>query len=83
MPENADAAPADASPGPEPDWRRNFHAVWPALFATSMGLMAVLPMLPLYVDPGDLVLDPTVLSFRVLTNCDKVDSFIQCSEARK
>ncbi len=29
--------------------RRNFHAVWPSLFATSMGLMAFLPVLPLYV----------------------------------
>jgi MFS transporter, DHA1 family, multidrug resistance protein len=40
---------------------RNFHAVWPSLFATSMGLMAFLPMLALYVqerfhvdDPGEL-----------------------------
>ena len=31
----------------------------------------------------DLVLDPTVLSFRVLTNCDQIDSFIQCSKARQ
>lgn len=30
-------------------WRRNFHAVWPSLFATSMGLMAFLPTLALYV----------------------------------
>ena len=30
-------------------WRRNFRAVWPSLFATSMGLMAFLPMLPLYI----------------------------------
>lgn len=29
--------------------RRNFHAVWPSLFATSMGLMAFLPTLALYV----------------------------------
>jgi DHA1 family multidrug resistance protein-like MFS transporter len=29
--------------------RRNFHAVWPSLFATSMGLMAFLPVLALYV----------------------------------
>ncbi|MCU0863183.1 MAG: MFS transporter [Planctomycetes bacterium] len=42
--------------------RRNFHAVWPSLFATSMGLMAFLPMLPLYVqerfaidDAGELL----------------------------
>ena len=31
-------------------WKRNFHAVWPSLFATSMGLMAVLPTLPLYIE---------------------------------
>ncbi len=30
-------------------WRRNFFAVWPSLFAVSMGLMAFLPMLPIYV----------------------------------
>jgi DHA1 family multidrug resistance protein-like MFS transporter len=29
--------------------RRNLIAVWPSLFATSMGLMAFLPVLPLYV----------------------------------
>jgi len=29
--------------------RRNFHAVWPSLFATSTGLMAFLPVLTLYV----------------------------------
>ncbi|MBZ0152127.1 MAG: MFS transporter [Planctomycetes bacterium] len=38
---------------------RNFRAVWPSLFATAMGLMAFLPVLPLYVkerfgfDDGD------------------------------
>lgn len=30
-------------------WRRNLWAVWPSLFAVSMGLMAFLPMLPIYV----------------------------------
>ena len=30
-------------------WRRNFFAVWLSLFAVSMGLMAFLPMLPIYV----------------------------------
>ncbi|MGA0058914.1 MAG: MFS transporter [Planctomycetota bacterium] len=29
--------------------RRNFLAVWPSLFVVSMGLMAFVPMLPLYI----------------------------------
>jgi len=48
---------------PEQDWRQNFHAVWPALFATSMGLMAVLPMLPLYIEERFGITDPEELTF--------------------
>ena len=42
-------------------WRRNLLSVWPGLFATSLGLMAVIPALPFYLeerygltDPGEL-----------------------------
>ena len=31
------------------EWQRNFLAVWPSMFATSTGLMAVIPMLPLFL----------------------------------
>jgi DHA1 family multidrug resistance protein-like MFS transporter len=40
-------------------WQRNFHAVWPSLFATSMGLMAFLPVLALYVRDSFAISDPT------------------------
>ncbi|MBK8975264.1 MAG: MFS transporter [Planctomycetes bacterium] len=30
-------------------WQRNFRAVWPSLFVVSAGMMAFVPMLPLYV----------------------------------
>jgi MFS transporter, DHA1 family, multidrug resistance protein len=43
--------------------RRNFHAVWPSLFATSMGLMAFLPMLPLYVQERFGIEDAAELLF--------------------
>lgn len=39
-------------------WRRTFHAVWPSLFATSMGLMAFLPTLALYVGERFQITDP-------------------------
>lgn len=44
-------------------WKRNFHAVWPSLFATSMGLMAVLPILPLYIEERFGIADPHDLTF--------------------
>ncbi|MEO6598004.1 MAG: MFS transporter [Planctomycetota bacterium] len=43
--------------------RRNFHAVWPSLFATSMGLMAFLPVLALYVQERFGIDDPKELAF--------------------
>jgi MFS family permease len=42
---------------------RNFHAVWPSLLATSMGLMAFLPTLPLYVQERFGIDDPAELTF--------------------
>jgi len=42
---------------------RNFHAVWPSLFATSMGLMAFLPTLALYVGERFAITDPGELAF--------------------
>lgn len=44
-------------------WRRNFHAVWPSLFATSMGLMAFLPVLTAYVGERFRIEDPRELAF--------------------
>lgn len=43
--------------------RRNFHAVWPSLFATSMGLMAFLPVLALYVRERFAIDDGPELAF--------------------
>ena len=43
--------------------RRNFHAVWPSLFATSMGLMAFLPVLALYVQERFEIDDGAELAF--------------------
>lgn len=40
------------------DWRRNFLAVWPSLFVVSMGLMAFIPMLPLYLEERFGITDP-------------------------
>jgi len=45
--------------------RRNFHAVWPSLFATSMGLMAFLPVLALYVQERFGIDEPAELAFWV------------------
>jgi DHA1 family multidrug resistance protein-like MFS transporter len=42
---------------------RNFRAVWPSLFATSMGLMAFLPVLALYVKERFGIRDPAELRF--------------------
>jgi len=37
---------------------RNFLAVWPSLFVVSMGLMAFVPMLPLYIEERFAIDDP-------------------------
>jgi MFS family permease len=37
---------------------RNFLAVWPSLFVVSMGLMAFVPMLPLYIEERFGIEDP-------------------------
>ncbi len=42
---------------------RNFHAVWPSLFATAMGLMAFLPVLSLYVKERFGIEDPQRLAY--------------------
>ena len=42
---------------------RNFHAVWPSLLVTSMGLMAFLPTLPLYLHEQFRIEDPAELLF--------------------
>ncbi|HLQ38759.1 MAG TPA: MFS transporter [Planctomycetota bacterium] len=44
-------------------WRRNFHAVWPSLFATSMGLMAFLPVIADYVRERFAITDAQQLAF--------------------
>ncbi len=36
--------------GAEFDWKRNYFAVWPSMLFVSMGLMAILPSLPLYIE---------------------------------
>ncbi len=41
----------------------NFHAVWPSLFATAMGLMAFLPVLALYVKERFGIDDPQELAW--------------------
>lgn len=43
--------------------RRNYLAVWPSLFATSMGLMAFLPMLALHVQEQFAIDDANELAF--------------------
>src|SRR5436190_10655912 len=43
-------------------WQRNFHAVWPSLFATSMGLMAFLPVLALHIRERFEITDPIELT---------------------
>ncbi|MEM7201590.1 MAG: MFS transporter [Planctomycetota bacterium] len=42
-------------------WRRNFIAVWPGLFATSLGLTAVIPTLPLYIEERFGITDPAAI----------------------
>ncbi|MBK8100854.1 MAG: MFS transporter [Planctomycetes bacterium] len=44
-------------------WQRNYLAVWPSLFATSMGIMAYLPVLALYVEERFGITDPIELAF--------------------
>lgn len=39
-------------------WRRNFFAVWPSLFLVSLGLMMVIPTLPIYVEEKCGITDP-------------------------
>ena len=43
--------------------RRNFWAVWLALFTTSMGLMAFLPVLALYVEEEFGIREPREVAF--------------------
>ena len=43
--------------------RRNFRAVWIALFTTSLGLMAFLPVLALYVEEEFGIRDPQEVAF--------------------
>lgn len=43
--------------------RQNFRAVWLALFTTSLGLMAFLPVLALYVEEEFGVTDPQQVAF--------------------
>lgn len=43
--------------------RRNFRAVWLALFTTSLGLMAFLPVLALYVEEEFGIRDPQEVAF--------------------
>ncbi|MBL8748407.1 MAG: MFS transporter [Planctomycetes bacterium] len=43
--------------------RRNFHAVWPSLFATSTGLNAFLPVLAFYVQERFGIVDGAELAF--------------------
>lgn len=52
MPAAAVSSPALFSAG------RNFAAVWPSLFIVSMGLMAFVPMLPLYIEERFAIADP-------------------------
>ncbi len=44
-------------------WRRTHLAVWCSLFATSMGLMAILPVLTLYVEERFAIDDPGELTW--------------------
>lgn len=39
-------------------WQRNLWAVWPSMFVVSLGLMAVIPTLPLYIRERFAVDDP-------------------------
>jgi DHA1 family multidrug resistance protein-like MFS transporter len=50
-----------ATPGAALPWRRNFFAVWPSLFAVSTGLMAVIPMLPPYIEERFAIEDPVLV----------------------
>lgn len=43
-------------------WRRNYLAVWVSLFTTSMGLMAFLPVLTVYVGERFGIVDPKELT---------------------
>jgi len=44
-------------------WRKNYLTVWAALFTTSMGLMAFLPVLTIYVGERFGITDPVELTF--------------------
>ncbi|MGE3174017.1 MAG: MFS transporter [Planctomycetota bacterium] len=43
-------------------WRRNYLAVWASLFTTSLGLMAFLPVLTVYVGEAFAITDPDELT---------------------
>ncbi len=49
-----------SSPGADPriSWQRNYYAVWPSLLLVSMGLMSILPSLPLYIEERFGIVDP-------------------------
>jgi len=49
-----------SSPGTDPriSWQRNYYAVWPSLLLVSMGLMSILPSLPLYIEERFGIVDP-------------------------
>jgi DHA1 family multidrug resistance protein-like MFS transporter len=42
-------------------WKRNFLVTWPSLFLVSLGLMAVIPVLPLYVERKCGLTDPDLV----------------------
>lgn len=42
-------------------WKRNFLTTWPSLFLVSLGLMAVIPVLPLYVESKCRLADPDLV----------------------
>jgi DHA1 family multidrug resistance protein-like MFS transporter len=42
-------------------WRRNLLAVWPSLFAVSLGLQAMIPGLPLYIEERFALHDPAAV----------------------
>ncbi len=44
-------------------WHRNYLAVWVSLFTTSMGLMAFLPVLTVYIGEAYGIRDPDELTF--------------------
>jgi MFS family permease len=43
-------------------WQRNLIAVWPGMFAVSLGMMAVIPSLPLYIRDRFAIEDPAAVA---------------------